>query len=71
MATITTNNTLRCFFCGRDLSQAMTITYASEGPVCSMCLAKINGAYIPGSCPMCGKIYCNHTCSANFIEYGG
>lgn len=29
-----------CWFCGRDLSQAHTIKYVDEGPVCSICVEK-------------------------------
>jgi hypothetical protein len=33
---------LSCFFCGRDLSQAMNVQYIAEGPICSMCLGRIS-----------------------------
>lgn len=29
---------IKCFFCGRDLSQANKVNYVAEGPICSMCL---------------------------------
>jgi len=35
------NNTLHCFFCKRDLSHAHSVNYVAEGPICSMCLAKM------------------------------
>jgi len=35
---ISDNNTLTCFFCGRDLSQAQNVNYVAEGPICSICL---------------------------------
>jgi len=34
----TNDNTLQCFFCGRDLSKAQQINYVAEGPICSICL---------------------------------
>ena len=37
----TTTSSLCCFFCGRDLSQAISVRYVAEGPVCSMCIARI------------------------------
>lgn len=37
---MTSNNTLSCFFCGRDLSLASQVNYVAEGPICSMCLRK-------------------------------
>ena len=40
--TTTSSNTLACFFCWRDLSKATHVTYVGEGPICSMCLAKIS-----------------------------
>lgn len=41
-ATYTTTNTMHCFFCRRDLSTALFVNYVAEGPICSMCLAKMN-----------------------------
>lgn len=29
---------IKCFFCGRDLSNAVTVNYVAEGPICSICL---------------------------------
>lgn len=29
---------INCWFCGRDLSQAHTIKYVDEGPICSICV---------------------------------
>jgi len=34
------NNIIRCFLSGRDLSQAEKVNYTAEGPICSICLLK-------------------------------
>jgi len=38
----TSDNTMTCFFCKRDLSQAQHINYVAEGPICSVCLMRNN-----------------------------
>lgn len=43
----TSSNTLSCVFCGRDLSFATMIRYISEGPICTMCLAEVEGVATP------------------------
>jgi len=32
------NNQKKCFFCGRQLSNAKHVNYVAEGPICSLCL---------------------------------
>ena len=34
----TTDNTIKCFFCERDLTHAQSVNYVSEGPICTLCL---------------------------------
>jgi len=46
----TSNNTLTCFFCGRDLSTAWQVTCVAEGPICSMCLVKMNKEIVKVKC---------------------
>ena len=44
------NNTLCCFFCKRDLSMAQGVHVVAEGPICSMCMAKA-GMLVVGKVP--------------------
>lgn len=29
---------IKCWFCGRDLSEDLAIRYVDEGPICSICV---------------------------------
>ena len=46
-----TSTTLTCFFCHRDLSMAMSVTYVAEGPICSMCLHNLQTTPSPNIPP--------------------
>ena len=41
MNSTTSGNIVQCFFCNCDLSTAYQIQYVAEGPICSICLAKM------------------------------
>ena len=49
----TSNNTLTCFFCGRDLSTAWQVNYVAEGPICSICLVRMNKEMVKCTCDRC------------------